>query len=629
MARTNKTFADLITFTRSTTALRTTVRGYLEEVDANVPRFDFDKDGNPLGLLVEGSSTNLLVRSTEFRSSSWLKTGISAIRNSLAPNEKVEGETIETTAAGSRYAGQSVSLTSGTAYTLSCYLKKGNVSWAALGVSDGSQTVVSAFDLENGATGSDVNGTPTSKAIQDVGNGWFRCSITFTASNTASYSCRVYPASGSASVATSIEDNIKAWGVQIEAKAFASSYIPTPASFTSRASTATYFDSDGVMQTAAVDQDRNAAYYPIDGVFYGPSKQYEGAATNLLLRSETFDQSDWTKARSSITANAVTAPDGTTSGDKLIEDSTASSTHFAAQSVSLTTGTTYTFSAFLKKGERTWARFILTNTAFSDTVSAFFDIENGVVGVTSGPVDEAKIEEYADGWFRCSVTATTNASASSSAQIYIAEGDNDTTISGDGSSGLYVWGAQIEVGSVPTSYIPTTTATVTRSADVVSTSTATRSADDVSITGTDFSSWFNASEGTFYVDLISSGGVSNQYALSITDGTNNNRINPAFFSSSSNVSSFVMDGGVAQNSFVYETTLADTNYKFAYAFKVNDFAGCVNGGAVSSDTLGTIPTVDRMQIGSLNGSLDFNGHIKDLKFYPSRLSNAQLQELTS
>jgi hypothetical protein len=194
----------------------------------------------------------------------------------------------------------------------------------------------------------------------------------------------------------------------------------------SRASSGTYVDSTGTIGTAT---------------------------TNLLLRSEEFDNAAWTTTRASVSSNLIASPSGTTTADKLIEDATATNTHFVQQSVSVTTGTAYTFSLFVKASERNFVQLVL-NGQFAAVVSAIFDLSTGAVGQTTGtPATSAVL--LSDGWWRLSITATANATGSTLAQVRVSSSSITATYTGDGTSGIYIWGAQLEAGSSPTSYIPT------------------------------------------------------------------------------------------------------------------------------------------------------------------------------
>lgn len=229
-----------------------------------------------------------------------------------------------------------------------------------------------------------------------------------------------------------------------------------------RASSATYFDSSGVMQTAAIDVPR-FSYNPETLEFEGLLIEEQG--TNLLTYSEQFDNAVWAKNNSTITANVETAPDGTVTMDKLVEDA-ATGVHQVQYAVSYTSGIVYTISIFLKAAERTNFR-IQINAAFSGVglpTVGLFDL-SAVTATALSHASAASIEEIGNGIYRCSVTAACGSTGTVGTLFQLFNGSRNYL--GDGTSGLYIWGVQIEAGAFPTSYIKTEGTSVTREADIV------------------------------------------------------------------------------------------------------------------------------------------------------------------
>jgi hypothetical protein len=212
------------------------------------------------------------------------------------------------------------------------------------------------------------------------------------------------------------------------------------------------------------------------------------------------------------------------------------------------------------------------------------------------------------------VTGTATATGSAiNARINVYSPANAQTWTGNDRDGLYLWGAQVEAGAFPTSYIPTVASQVTRSADAAS------------MTGTNFSSWYRADEGTLYAEAISNGFVINQMIASITNGTLTNPVQ-VYQDAVSQLQTNAWGNGTVTN-----TITVGTNFKFAYGLALNNLASSVNGGAVSTDlSVGPASTTySQMNIGNRNGLLFWNGTIKKLAYYPQRLTNAQLQALTT
>jgi hypothetical protein len=384
-----------------------------------------------------------------------------------------------------------------------------------------------------------------------------------------------------------------------------------------RASSGTYVDSTGTIKTATTNEAR-FDHGPTTGESLG--LLVEEQRTNLFLNTEVL--ASWgAGTRSTVSSNTSTAPDGTTTADTLVEDNTASNTHeiLNTAGVAFVSGTTYTFTVFAKAKERSQINLFLPGAAFgSGTAQEIrFDLQAATTAVVTGS-PTAVITTLANGWYRCSVTAAATTTTTGYPRFRLSVGGT-TSYTGDGTSGIYLWGAQLEAGAFPTSYIPTTTATVTRSADVAS------------ITGANFSSWYNALTGTLFTDVSIGYTVpGTQFPLvgSFNDGTSNNRVENGFLTSA--VAGFeVTTGGVSQVQS-YPATSA-LSRKLAGAYSANDFAASVNGGGAATDNSGSLPVVDRLFIGSRTGGggvNSLNGAIRRLCFWPQRLSNSTLQTLT-
>lgn len=322
----------------------------------------------------------------------------------------------------------------------------------------------------------------------------------------------------------------------------------------------------------------------------------EEARTNLLTYSEQFDNAVWVKTAASVTANATVSPDGTAGADKLIEDTSASTSHRFFRAFTATTNAAHTYSIFLKKDTRTWARISLFDG--SNTWSAFFNLATGAIGTASGTGTTAKIEPVGNEWYRCSVSAT---GAFTQVATNIATGDNGHIYTGDGTSGLYIWGAQLEAGSFPTSYIPTVASQVTRSADVASVNT--------------LSPWYNATEGTLFVEFQTyrTSGLPTIFSLTgdffVWGNTGNN--------------SLALNGrGNTGWASVISAPLQSLK-KYAIAIDDAGVSVSVNGGTVKSELRARIAPATSL---ALSGAL--YGHIRNISYYPRAYSGIVLQEMT-
>lgn len=189
----------------------------------------------------------------------------------------------------------------------------------------------------------------------------------------------------------------------------------------------------------------------------------ENQATNIALQSETFDNAAWTQVAGTVTANAVRAPNGTTTADAYIADNTAS-LHALAQTITLT-AVGHVFSCFVKAGDKNFV--ILENQTIANG-RVWFNLGTGAVATTQAGIVEARIEPYGDGWFRVSARFTGTVAAHTLA-VYTASADNNATSTGDGATtSMHVWGAQVETSpqdTIPSTYIATTTVAVTRTSD--------------------------------------------------------------------------------------------------------------------------------------------------------------------
>ena len=231
-----------------------------------------------------------------------------------------------------------------------------------------------------------------------------------------------------------------------------------------RATTATRVDADGLIEEVGLNVPR--VDYPVSGGC--PSLLLEPQRTNLLLRSEEFDNGAWTKINLTINANTATAPDGSLTADILSDQiSAVNATYTISQPNNFISGLPYTASIYAKNIDRRYIYFRFISTAFTSNLFAFFDLNLGVVVNASAGVS-AKIEVADNGFYRCIATATATNTANTAFIFGTSlNGVNNAYINSDVSSVL-IWGAQLEQGSTPTSYIPTLASAVTRNTDVLS-----------------------------------------------------------------------------------------------------------------------------------------------------------------
>jgi len=390
-------------------------------------------------------------------------------------------------------------------------------------------------------------------------------------------------------------------------------FIPSPVQsldrFTvTRASTKLRIGSNGLYGSVA--NNVPAFEFNTDGTYRG--LLVEPGATNLALQSQTFETT-WTASDATVSANATTAPDGATTADKIVATAT-NAVHQVSQVITLADSLTYTFSVFAKKSELNWLSFTCTNKAGVD-YSAWFNLDTGVVG-TVGAGATARISLSGNGYYRCEISYPSQTGVGTTRQrIRANSADNQVAWLGDGTSGIFIWQAQLETGSVATSPIVTTAGTASRVADVVS------------LTGA--SSLIGQTEGTLYAEVttrLTGGSVGKIIAECRTDANNRFRI---LKSATDAFQVIVTTGGVDQASITGSTNQSGV-FKVALAYKENDFAFYVNGVQIGTDVSGTVPTTNRIDIGATGaGGNQFTDNVRSVVLFPTRLANATLASLTA
>jgi hypothetical protein len=337
----------------------------------------------------------------------------------------------------------------------------------------------------------------------------------------------------------------------------------------------------------------------------------EEQRTNLSTYSVLASQ--WGAASNASYQNTqAIAPDGTASAWSLIED-TANSAHFGSMTsinASYTSGTVYTVSRYLKAAGRTTATVYLPATAFpTPGRGASFNLTLGTVSAETGVT--ATIQNVGNGWYRCTVTAT--ASATASGHVGGSALETGNVYQGNGTSGILIWGHQLEAGAFATSYIPTIASQVTRALDVAT------------MLGANFSNWYNQTEGTIYSECSFT--AASQVVLAVSDGTSNHRMFTWANATTTNNFRVIFNSNIQAD--LYSTASLNSYNKQASAYATDNFAFAVNGGTVATDASGVVPPVNRLQIGSDPTSSSLSGTIKKIAYYNRRLANTELQGITS
>jgi hypothetical protein len=377
-----------------------------------------------------------------------------------------------------------------------------------------------------------------------------------------------------------------------------------------RATTATRVNASGLIESVASGVPR-LDYYTSGGTAGCPALLVEPSAVNSALQSAAWNVSPWAATSGSqgatVSGNVTTSPDGTTNADKLVE-AAVPGIHICQQTITLTNGTTYTASFFVKASERTLGRFRMTGT------TAYWDIEfNLTLGTATGGTNTF-IQNYGNGWYRIGATFTAN-TASNVFNVFLRDASGNVSYTGDGTSGFFVYGAQVEVGSVATSYIPTTTGSITRNADVISVSGAV-------------SGCIGQTEGVLYIECESN--IAEDDVFFINRSTANGI---ALYKNASNA--YIGRIFYSSSSILFTSSSNITGMvKIAIAYKSGDSTMYLNGSRVG--TLNTTAITFGAALNSLviDKSAGFIAGIKPNRIraaalYTTRLTDAELQALTT
>ena len=359
-----------------------------------------------------------------------------------------------------------------------------------------------------------------------------------------------------------------------------------------RGSAATRVNAEGLIESVAANIPR-IDYTTGEGVVL-----LEPQSTNLITHSSDFSQSSWAKTSASITINSIISPDGSLNASTITEGS-ALNNHRISVNGLIGSGT-HTITVFAKANDRNW---LLIRNAGNN---AWFDVSNGVVGTVQSGI--GSIENYGNGWYRCSVTM----SSLSTPAIGVSDNNDSYSYQGNGIGSLYIWGAQAEALSYPTSYIPTSGAIATRLADVV--------------TGAGDATTFNSTEGVLYAEMAALANDGTSRRISISDGSISNRVSIEFDETANTLKLFI------NSSVLVASNLNLTNYsKIAAKYKANNYALWVNGFEVATlTTSSNVPSgLDRLNFDGGGGANNLFGKVKALAVFNEALTDSGLECLAS
>ena len=385
-----------------------------------------------------------------------------------------------------------------------------------------------------------------------------------------------------------------------------------------RASTGTYYDAAGVLRTAASGAAR-FTYDPITKESLG--LLIEEQSTNRCLYSEDLTATGWNTGTTSVTANAIAAPDGTTTADLLTPTAGINSNRFRA--VTFSGNGEKGLSVYLKAGSSARTTVLLYDSTAAVgrhyiNVTWTAGVPTAATMLGSGSVFSP--ESAGNGWYRIRFSATGVVAANS--HIF---GVSPDSLAGTGT--VYLWGLQAEDLNVPTSYIPTAASTVTRSADTCV------------MTGTAFSAWYRADEGTLVAKARPMAGVTigvSPVVAALVGGDVNELIEVSRSSAPgarNQAEVLIITAGSVQTSmfsFSAGTFVQGQLGRVAFGYRANDCRGAGNGVLSASDTSVTLPTITQLSIGARTAGAArwWNGPVAFVAYYPIRLTDAQLQTVT-
>jgi hypothetical protein len=537
--------------------------------------------------LVEVCPWNLLQSSETFNLSPWNTNAGATITNTtqIAPNGTTSADILSATANTSSGIYQVITgNVIGQVYTASLYVKNDS---GATSIKYQEENCAAGI-LFNAVTGAITGtfGTVISSSVENVGSGWYRIQFAYTSTNTTNVFI-IYSTLGTA-------NTFVLWGAQSNIGSTAKPYFPT---------------TDRLNVPRLTYQNGGGGC---------PSLLLEKQSTNVLRNSEDFSQSTWAKLRTSITANAITSPDGTQNADKAIAN-TDNSDHSVFDNT-ITSTSPATLSIYAKAGEYNYIFLGYDNGSASQ--GAFFNLSNGTISQNTSTLT-ASIQSVGNGWYRCVVSSGTSNWSTIYSIIALSENGTSFIFAGDGSKGIYIWGAQAEQSSYPTSYIPTTSASATRVADACF--------------KTGISSLIGQTEGVMFVDCIVNNYNTFSEAIPLSIFTSGGNINQAqqyivFLGSISAIRYVIFDGSSVQcnistsNNFY---TLGN-RVKIAAAYKNNDFVLYINGIQIGTDTSGTVSAMADLYLDYQASSNYVSQYqINEAVLFKTRLTNAELASLTT
>ena len=528
--------------------------------------------------LVEVVPWNLFQQSENFPNAIWTKSTLTFNSTVTAPNGTSTAQNYSTAGAYS-YVLQTITVSSGEYYTVSCYLKyTSGVGSISIGYTDAPSNNFIRVDanLINGTIGSvsyggnGANGTAT---ITSVGDGWYRVTVsgTLTIGNAGLIVSNLALGATTFSI----------WGAQLNIGSTAKPYFPT---------------TDRLNVPRLTYQNGGGGC---------PSLLLEKQSTNLCLYSEQFDNAAWTKTDGTVTANQAISPDGTQNADKCVGNNGVVTMDMrTASAFSITSGSVYTWSLYVKKAGY---RYCQMTAWTADDPITIYDLDNGVVVSELGPSHTSTITSFGNGWYRITITRT---ASDSIGWLRFSPLANSTASSAqNGTDGFYIWGAQVEASSYVTSYIVSTSSSATRVADAIGNQTTSIA-----------QAFTDNTKGTIFFDLKNikfQGGAEARFRF----GNTADALQFAFFMDSVGLGVYGYQGG----GYAVNVSTA-TNQKIAIRFDGTSLTGFSQGVKRNTVTAGTNYVIEQM-VGNDTGNLCLE--INEFVLFNSVLTDAECIALTT
>lgn len=451
------------------------------------------------------SVANLLLQSQDF-TTTWSNTNTTDSSNTAtAPDGTTTADTLTESAGTSvvRRINQNLLWSSGVTYTISVYAKADTATCLQIA---GDTAYVgtdewATFDLSNGTIGSVGTAVTGSDAtIENIGSGWYRCKLTILTTAAAGSAPVLLALTNNTATTTRLptytvtagnERGLYLWGAQMVTGSAALPYSATTTS------------TNGIPRLTHNSSGSRLGLL------------VEGQRANLVFRSEDLTTT-WTNTNTTETGNAATAPDNNLTADELIESAATTVNRFISSNlISFTSGVTYTASVYAKANSATCMQIFLGSAAFGSGAWATFNVSAGTVGSVGATVTTAdrSITDVGNGWYRCTLTQTATGTSNQSLALCLTNNTATTTraptytVTAGNERGLYLWGAQFEVGATVSSYIPTVASSVTRQADIAYVETA------------DVTNW--GRPGSFVVEYYKPTGQSGGVVVADDDGAGN------------------------------------------------------------------------------------------------------------